>query len=221
MEFQDCEHGTLEIQDATKGIIAGYAATYGKVDDRPVYWVEGAFDRTVKAITDGNPVKMLWQHWSDEPVGLWTQAKADDVGLWLGGQVAMGVQKAAEHFREVAAKLVDGLSIGFRDTTEERDEETGLRRILDAEIPETSLVTFPAMGGARIKSVQAAASLQDIREWEKFLRDAGLSRSAAKALLADGYAGVTQRDADDGSAELLASIKRASATLNTIRRNAQ
>lgn len=220
MEFQDCRHGSLEIQDSEKGVIAGYAATYGKVDDRPVFWVEGAFDRTAKAILGGQSVKMLWQHWSDEPVGLWTQAKVDDVGLWVSGQVAMTVQKASEHFREVSAGLVDGLSIGFTNTTEERDDETGLRRITDAEIPEASLVTFPAMGGARIKSVQAA-SLQDIREWEKFLRDAGLSRSAAKALLADGYAGLAQRDADDGSAELLASIRKLSATLNTYRRKAQ
>jgi len=218
LEYLDCRHAPVEIQDAEKGIVAGYLATYGKVDDRPVFWTEGAFDTAVKAINEGREDRnlMLWHHWAEEPMGRWTEARADETGLWAKGQVALEVDDAVRQFQKVKAKLVTGLSIGFKNTREERDDETGFRRILDAEIPEASLVTFPAMGGARVKSVQSVLSLTTIREWERFLRDVGLSQSAAKALLAKGYAGVSHRDDDEALAsEALAALREAGKVLTT------
>ena len=57
-------------------------------------------------------------------------------------------------------------------------------------------MTFPANDAARVETVKSA--LQGPRQFEKFLRDAGLSRTEAKALMGDGYKGISQRDAGMG-----------------------
>lgn len=54
------------------------------------------------------------------------------------------------------------------------------------------------------------------RDFESFLRDAGFSRSQATAITAAGYKAIsTQRDAGEGLADLVASIKSATSTLTS------
>ena len=73
--------------------------------------------------------------------------------------------------------------------------ESGLKKV---DLFEISLVTFPANPKARIGSVKSGLSE---REAERALRDAGFSRSEAKAIIADGFNAATgQRDAGTGGA---------------------
>jgi hypothetical protein len=58
-----------------------------------------------------------------------------------------------------------------------------------------SLVTFPANDRARVDGVKAGDLAP--KEFERLLRDAGLSRSEAKALMSGGYQALAQRDAVD------------------------
>ncbi len=58
----------------------------------------------------------------------------------------------------VKAGALDGLSIGFR-TVKARPDGTGRLRVLTAvDLWEVSLVTFPMLPGARIKSFAAAGA---------------------------------------------------------------
>ncbi len=50
---------------------------------------------------------------------------------------------------------LDGLSIGFRTVKARKDARTGLRHIVEADLWEISLVTFPMLPEARIASVKA------------------------------------------------------------------
>ncbi len=198
------------------GIVTGYAAVYGKVGDRPVFWEKGAFDSAAESISNGGHIPMLWQHDSWDPIGKWTEATVDGKGLLLRGPLSLGVQKGQDARELLKDEVVTGLSIGFIPTKQEEDEDTGMRHIFDADIPETSLVTFPAMTDARVTSVQKTiAGLESIRDWEAFLRDAGLSRSAAKALLAKGYAGLNTREAEEETAQLVDAIRRATERLTS------
>ena len=64
-------------------------------------------------------------------------------------------------------------------------------------------MTFPANQDAMISEVRAAfaaGKVPEKRDVEAILRDSGLSRKAAQALLANGYAGLLSlRDADDAA----------------------
>ena len=85
------------------------------------------------------------------------------------------------------AGALDGLSIGFHTVTAVRDAGTGIRRLLEIDLWEISIVTFPMQPGARVAMVKAA-TLPTARELERWLlRDAGFSRHQARALIAGGY----------------------------------
>ena len=74
-----------------------------------------------------------------------------------------------------------------------------MRRILEADLWEISVVTFPMLPGARVESIKGggARSLPTTREFERWLtRDAGLTRGDARAVIAKGFANlVRERDA--------------------------
>jgi HK97 family phage prohead protease len=219
MEIERLEcYAKLPTVDPEIGKVTGYAATFGKVGDRNVFWEHGAFDSVVRALTKTKKaaIPMLWQHDSWEPVGKWNEATVDSKGLLLSGPLSLGIQKAQDVRELLKDEVVTGLSLGFIPKKVKIDEEKGMRYIQDAEAVETSFVTFPAMAGAVVKSVQATiAELHSIRDWERYLREvAGLSQSQAKALLADGFDGLSSRDeGDDHSQEVLAAIERARQSL--------
>ncbi len=82
---------------------------------------------------------------------------------------------------------LDGLSIGFRTVKARKDGRTGLRHIVEADLWEISVVTFPMLPQARINNLKA--DLPTVRQFERWLtRDAGLSRSSARTVIAKGYA---------------------------------
>jgi phage head maturation protease len=116
------------------------------------------------------------------------------------------VRAGAEAYELVKAGAIDGLSIGF--STVKSIDRNGKRVILQADLWEVSLVTFPMNEMARIDAVKAAGLSE--RELERMLtRDAGLSRSVALALMGGGYNGIkAMRDAGDDGAEEVASLLR-------------
>jgi uncharacterized protein len=88
----------------------------------------------------------------------------------------------------VKAGAIDGLSIGYR--TVKSMDRNGKRVILQAELWEVSLVTFPMNEMARIDAVKAAEAFKDFqggnaamlkRNVEEYLREAGFSNAEAKA----------------------------------------
>ncbi len=81
------------------------------------------------------------------------------------------------------------------------------RTLKKIRLVEVSLVTFPANELARVTQVKIAP---DPRSLEKLLRDAGLSRSQAKALLAEGYSAAFRAcdEPNDAGEELKAMLRR-------------
>jgi hypothetical protein len=87
-----------------------------------------------------------------------------------------------------------------------------VRRILEADLWEISVVTFPMLPGARVDRVKAQ-SLPTKREFERWLtRDAGLTRGQALTVLTKGYAELLrERDAARATPQGLAEVIRAAA----------
>jgi hypothetical protein len=101
------------------------------------------------------------------------------------------------------------MSIGF--IAKEADyNEDGVRIIKDLDLMEVSLVNFPMNEMAVVTSVKSL----DVREIERVLREAGLSRSQAKAIAGAGVKSLREAsEADDQWAEMKAALDEFKSTL--------
>ncbi|MGH6763085.1 MAG: HK97 family phage prohead protease [Phyllobacterium sp.] len=197
------QHGSCETKRAglaletleMDGSFSGYASLFGEVDLGKDAIALGAFRKSI-AKRGSSGVRMLWQHDANEPIGVWTAIREDDRGLYVEGRLAKGVARAREVLDLMRNGALDGLSIGFRTVRARKDAKTGVRHILEADLWEISVVTFPMLENARVSSVKGRA-LPSIREFERWLtRDAGLTRNEAKTVIAKGFARLASQFAD-------------------------
>jgi HK97 family phage prohead protease len=181
------------------GTFTGYASLFSQRDLGNDMVMPGAFVRSLSE-RGAAGVRMLFQHNPDEPIGVWTSIAEDARGLHVVGRLTRGAERGREVHELMRAGAIDGLSIGFK-TVRASAGKGGLRRILEADLWEISVVTFPMQPGARIDAVKTASALRPrptAREFERWLvRDAGLTRSEARTVIAKGFArlGATRRDA--------------------------
>ena len=200
----------LEMKVATDGtrLVSGYGAVFGNVDSYGDIIMPGAF--TESLAKRGLP-KMLAQHDSDDILGVWQKANEDMRGLYVEGIFAK-TQLGDEYYELSGMGAIDGLSIGYSVDEYEVNKE-GNRILKKLTLWEVSLVTFPANQMATITNVKNAPETE--RDFEKFLRDAGFSRAAAKTITAHGFKALSgQRDAEDDAqraakrlAEFLTNLK--------------
>ena len=203
----------------TSGEFSGYGSVFDVEDSYGDVVEKGAFlDSLDTWKGKGQMPALLWQHKADEPIGVWESMKEDDHGLLVEGRLLIDDDPLAKRaYAHLKAGSVSGLSIGYSIPKGGGawDEAAGIYRLSQVNLWETSLVTFPANEAAQIDVVKDA--LQSQKEFERFLRDAGLSRRQAKSLMAGGFDSLTQRDAagtdselEKAAANLLNLIKQAS-----------
>jgi len=142
----------LRLDGASSGVgmrIGGHASLFGVVDLGRDAVEPGAFAAAL-ARRGAAGIRMLFQHDPAEPVGRWTAMREDRDGLWVEGRLTAGVQKADELAALISSGALDGLSIGFRTVRAQNDRKNGVRRIVEADLWEVSIVTFPMLPGARL-----------------------------------------------------------------------
>jgi len=139
------------------GTVEGYASLFGELDAARDMVMPGAFARTLKN-RGLRRIPMLFQHDSAEPVGVWLELTEDFRGLRARGKLIPEVARARELFALVKSGAVDGLSIGFRTVKGRIDPATRVRRLVDLDLWEISIVTFPLLAGARVRAVKGFAS---------------------------------------------------------------
>lgn len=174
------------------GVVEGYASAFGVVDSYNEVVEPGAFTASlVDSRRKGKSIKMLWQHDSHQPIGVWDDLAEDSKGLWVKGRILKDASKlAAEAYGLLKGGALDELSIGYRTVqTEPHDDKQGVLKLLKLDLREVSLVTFGALGRAAritdVKSILEGGNLPTVREFEDFLRDAGgFSKSLATAIAA-------------------------------------
>ncbi len=74
------------------------------------------------------------------------------------GRLIPEVARARELLALVRSGAVDGLSIGFRTVKGRIDPQTRVRRLLDLDLWEISIVTFPLLNGAHFRREERASS---------------------------------------------------------------
>lgn len=196
----------LKAAPAEDGTFEGYASVFGVVDQGYDVVERGAF---VKSLAKRKP-KMLWQHEMDKPIGVWDEVREDERGLYVKGRLLTDVAKGREALALLKAGALDSMSIGYR--TVEATMEQGdrmIRKLLEVDLFEISIVTFPMLPDAKVTGVK---SITTERDFERFLRDAGFSKSEATAITLHGFKGLTKRrdageeKADEGLSSLLSKL---------------
>lgn len=173
----------------------GYASVFDTVDSYGDVVMRGAFKQSIDKATDANQwPSMLWQHDQKQPVGAWREMFEDDHGLYVKGELA-DTSLGRDVYHLLMMNALNGLSIGYAVKEESYNREAAVRELKAIDLWEVSVVTFPANTDARIHEVKQSG--HDARFVEKVLRDAGLSRTNAKAIVARGLAGLRDADAED------------------------
>jgi hypothetical protein len=198
--------GEMELKFASNGGFKGYASVFGGVDSYSDTIVAGAYKGVIERISNGDSImpKMFVNHKSWEiPVGKWTYLEEDSKGLYMEGEFTKGNPQADVIKAALQHGTVDGLSIGFiigdyemvsgsdyyDDNDDDDDDDMNRRgqlRLIKSikELPEVSIVTYPADDNARVDLTTVKSALDNIntvRDFEKFLREvAGFSNSLAR-----------------------------------------
>lgn len=131
------------------GAISCMAWPYSTPDRVGDEIIKGAFG------TVDLPMPMLAFHDLNSPIGAWDKAADSDEGLTLSGKLLVGkVGMADEIHALIMAGGIKAVSIGFL-TKKSEPRKGGGRKILEAELIETSLVTVGMHPGARLTSAKS------------------------------------------------------------------
>lgn len=170
---------------------SGIANAVGFVDAQRDRTMPGFCTRTLRE--KGKRRKLLNQHNPTEPIGYVDLAEDAKGNLRVtDGRLVPGVQKAEEAYLLLKAGVLDAMSIGY-EVADARFDGNGVRELLDVDIWEVSLVTFPANSRSiveRVKDNRPAA--EALSNWitemlhaarnEKERNDAEQLRSAFRLL---------------------------------------
>lgn len=195
------EKAQFKLESDGAGFV-GYASTFGNVDSYGDTIVKGAYADTLK---DHGLPKMFFNHQANAvPIGKWVDAKEDDYGLLLTGEFTPGNALAQEVKAALQHGTLDSMSIGYMLRKGDYETTPAGRLIKKvSRLAETSIVTFPADSFAKVdlatvKSIDFEALLPECkteRDIERLLRDAGLGKWEAMAIVSRAKAIFDGRDA--------------------------
>ncbi len=138
------------------GVFQGYASLFGKRDQQGDVVLPGAFAQSLR-VKGAQGIRMLFQHNPAEPVGVWIDIAERERGLFVRGRLNLKVQRGRELLALLESGGLDGLSIGFKTVRARNDRASATRQLLQIDLWEISLVTFPMLDGARVSTVKCAA----------------------------------------------------------------
>ena len=173
------------------GLFSGYASVFDNVDSYGDIVRKGAFVESIgEWEAKGKMPPILWNHDPSDPIGVYTKMQEDEKGLYVEGKLLIDdVPRAKQTHALMKAGVIDGLSIGYcvKEYLYNVDEE--VTDLIKLSLREVSIVTFPANPETRIEAVKSrldAGELPTLPEFEKFLREAGFSKSQATAIAGHG-----------------------------------
>lgn len=191
--------GRLEMKlraSDSEGAFRGTLSTYGNIDEVGDICEAGCFDDSVAR--GGAKRTLLWQHDQAQPIGSFEVVKTEG-SLDIEGSFNLDTQRGREAYSLLKRGDIDGLSIGYR-ATDYKYDASGIRHLLQVDLLEGSLVTFPANTLAR-----AQAKSKRLTQMSRYAKCAFLTkmsdeeRNAALAELdeLDREAGKDEEEAPD------------------------
>lgn len=191
MKIKKLKLNSSDLQIEEDGTISGYASTFNGVDSYRDSILSTAYDNVLNDIEKGikRMPKMFFNHSQlSVPIGIWTEIKKTEIGLWVKGKLNLAIDQARAVYEAIKFGSVDGFSVCiylFEDDVE-YNKETDVNVIKNvSELTEISIVTYPADANARITDVKSEVSCyNELKDVEKLLRDVGgFSKSCATAIV--------------------------------------
>lgn len=136
--------------------LAGYASIFHARDAGGDVVMPGAFARAVRE--NSGAIPLLWQHDAREPIGRVEQLAEDGRGLRVIARISLGCRRGRDAASLIRSGALTGLSIGYRVRRSRIDPARRVRRLIDVDLVEISLVTFPMQPRARVMGVEGAVA---------------------------------------------------------------
>ncbi|MBS9720237.1 HK97 family phage prohead protease [Tianweitania sp. BSSL-BM11] len=212
--FQYADAPKIEVKAEADGKITGYGSVWDVVDGYNERVIKGAFAKSLaEHQARGSMPKMLWQHQTDRPIGRWEAMKEDGRGLYVEGRLNLKTSSGRDAYEHLVSGDVDAFSIGYR---EKQVKPGTVRDLLELDLQEVSVVTFPANREALTETIK---SLQSKTELVDMLREGGLSKQAAQLVASGGWKALSKETAfdDDAAARLAALIDRATRNIEDMK----
>jgi len=210
----------LEIKAAgDDGVFEGYGSVFDQVDSYSETVARGAFAESLKDhAAAGTLPALLWQHNPAQPIGVYTEMREDEKGLYVKGQLTLETQMGRDAHALLKAGALNGLSIGFMPVKWEDNSDTNIRKLVQIDLWEVSLVTFPANERARVESVKSSLEgCESLKDVERQLRDSlGVSQDEATAIV--GRIKRIDRQHRDGDAARSGIMESVTKTLEILNR---
>lgn len=182
------------IDDDDKGLITGYAATFGNMDLGFDIIDKGAFKKTLSESKGKFPILANHNSWTQ--IGWNLTASEDSKGLLVTGDLDIKNNTLAKERFSLTKKALEigadsGLSIGFYAIQDEPDSENPrIRHLKEIKLMEYSFVTFP-MNTEAMATVakswidgKADANLNEHVDWfYKHLEQLGFNHSDVREQL--------------------------------------
>lgn len=186
--------------DSKRFVIEGYASTFGNVDRGYDMVMPGAFANSISEFKRGEKqVPVLYQHNMRNPIGRIREMREDNKGLYIKAAMPLDMMQVREEIAPLMRdNVLNAMSIGYFTDRYEKDDVEGIRKLLEIDLYEVSIVTLPMNPEAMVTSVKAAelGEMQE-RELERAFRDGtSFSQSAAKELVKYVKIGRRESDAD-------------------------
>jgi hypothetical protein len=135
----------------------GYASLFHVRDGAGDSVAPGAFAASLRR-RGAAGVRMLYQHFAHAPIGVWEEIAEDSRGLYVRGRLSSEVEQARDVRALLADGALNGLSIGFRTQRASRRNGIG-RTLLQVELLEISIVTFPLLAGSQVTAIGGHSNL--------------------------------------------------------------
>jgi HK97 family phage prohead protease len=158
------------------GQFEGYASLWNVTDGAGDRMAPGAFAQSLRH-RGPSQVRLLYQHFAHAPIGVWEEIAEDARGLYVRGRLVPEVEQARDVAALLAEGALNGLSIGFRTVRAKRNGGGG-RALLEVELWEISVVTFPLLAGSTVTAIGNRRSSPSGGELARIFREAGAAISA-------------------------------------------
>jgi HK97 family phage prohead protease len=162
------------------GIIEGYASTFNNQDRGGDIVMPGCFTDTIQDYRNRKrQVRMYYQHDRQMLIGGYPPEfmKEDERGLFVVGEINLGVQKGMDTYMLAKQGVMQDLSIGFNAIEYEIDNDKNCRFLKKVKLWEISPVGEPMNIEAQLTAVKSNHAFQDLQ-----LADKTLSYDSAAAI---------------------------------------
>lgn len=198
--------------------VEGYASTFNNEDRGGDIVMPGAFSTSIKELTP----MLLWSHNHDRLIGKIDEIFEDSKGLFIRARCPREDSFVKGHvIPQVDLGSVASMSIGYYPIVSEYDRDDEVRRLKEVKLFEVSLVPLPMNPRAVITSaksldISAAKEIKSRRDFERALRDLGVSKSAA-VYLASRFDESPGEPEPDGLDELKSMLDQLGASIKSLK----